>query len=273
MNVKEILKERRIKPKKRLGQNFLKENYYLKKIIDSAEINENDVIIEIGSGIGNLTSNLAEKAKKVYAIEKDKNLLEISKTLLSEFKNIEYINSDIRGLSFKNLLENKKKLKIIGNPPFYLSSQLLVKLVEEIKFIKLAVLSFQNEFAKRIIAKSGFKLFGRISILVQIHFDIFPLFKISKRAFYPSPEVDAFVLKFIPFKKNKDILNEEEFLRIIRIIFNKRRKKIINSLKEIIEKETALKFLKQAGINPQQRPEEVDIERLIKLGNLIPNLH
>ena len=224
-----------IKPKKSLGQNFLSDKNIIKSIVDIGNIKNNNVIIEIGPGTGNLTEFiLKKKPKKFFVIEKDSNLV---KLLYERFNNkLNIINEDV--LKFKLNIISKEKFIIYGNLPYNISTQILTKWIkdrEKFESCKKLILMFQKEVANRIIAKTNSKNYGRLSIISNWRLDVKREFDISSNSFFPKPKVDSTLLSFIPKRKYFNINNPENLEKITKIFFNQRRKMIKNPLKQIFK--------------------------------------
>ena len=224
-----------IKPKKSLGQNFLSDKNIIKSIVDIGNIKNNNAIIEIGPGTGNLTEFiLKKKPKKFFVIEKDSNLV---KLLYERFNNkLNIINEDV--LKFKLNIISKEKFIIYGNLPYNISTQILAKWITDrnkIESCKKLILMFQKEVANRIIAKTNSKNYGRLSIIANWRLDIKKEFDISSNSFFPKPKVDSTLLSFIPKRKYYNINNPENLEKITKIFFNQRRKMIKNPLKQIFK--------------------------------------
>ena len=191
----------KIKPKKSLGQNFLIDQNIINLIINSASIKKDDVLLEVGPGTGNLTEKiLFKKPKKLIVVEKDKNL---AKNLLEKFHNkIEIINDDILKINEEKL--SKSRIVVFGNLPYNISTQILAKWIKlkNLNFIyKKLILMFQKEVADRILANTGEKQYGRLSILSSWKMNVRKIKEVSPNSFYPSPKVKSTILLFEPKKK------------------------------------------------------------------------
>ena len=224
-----------IKVKKSLGQNFLTDKNVIKSIVDIGIIEDNDVILEVGPGTGNLTEFIFKKnPKQIYAIEKDYNLVNF---LNEKFEGkIKIINEDILNFKINNI--SNEKFIIYGNLPYNISTQILTQwIVDQQQFgsIKKLILMFQKEVANRIIAKTNSKNYGRLSIIANWRLDVKKEFDISSNSFFPKPKVDSTLLSFIPKRKYYNINNPENLEKITRIFFNQRRKMIKNPLKQIFK--------------------------------------
>ena len=240
-----------IKPKKHLGQNFLVDKNILQKIINSADIKSDDIILEVGPGTGILTKELAKKAKKIIAVEKDKSIIEVLKENLKDFQNIEIINEDILKFNLK-----EKKYKVIANIPYYLTSALIRKFLEEKNQPKELILMIQKEVAQ-IICETPPNM-SLLSVSVQFYADAKILFNVSKNSFWPVPKVDSAVIKIVP----RGLTSPDLFFRIVKAGFSHPRKQLAGNLsKELkIKKAKIKKLLLQNNIKPTQRAETLYIE-------------
>ena len=223
----------RIKPKKSLGQNFLIDKNIIKKITETYPISNESEILEIGPGTGNLTEFFLKKEpKKIFLIEKDKNLyLDLKK----KFNKIEVINDDILKLSLKKIVT--EKTIVFGNLPYNISSQILTRFIlnKENLPLKVFIFMFQKELADRIIAKPNTSSYGRLTILTNWKFNVKKLFDVSPNSFFPKPKVTSTLL-FFRMKENFNLFKEPETLgKITKIFFNQRRKKIKNQFKKLFD--------------------------------------
>lgn len=229
------------RPKKSLGQNFLQDKNIIKKIIDAFNPAENEIIVEIGPGKGALTDELITKKINLFGVEIDKNLCE---ELRIKYPNLQLVNKDFLKIDFEKDITNMR-CRVIGNIPYYVTSQILLKLFEHHRLIKDALIMMQLEVAQRLISQPKTKEYGILSVYTNFYSEAKLLFKVSKNVFYPKPEVDSAV---VHFKFNEKLeLNEIEielFRVIVRTAFNQRRKTLRNSLKKLIsgEKQEKLKF-------------------------------
>ena len=204
-------------------QVFLKDLNIIKAIVASAELKKDDIVLEIGSGDGRLTREIAEKVKKVYAIERDINLLDASKMNLREFKNIEFISGDALKVDFP-----KDVTKIISNLPYAISSPITKKIVYYLneKPGSFAILMYQKEFGERMLAIPGIRDYSMLSVFSQYTCDINKVMNVNKGCFRPTPSVDSIVLKIKP--KNKKI--DEVFLNFCRAIFQHKKKNLYSAI-------------------------------------------
>jgi len=261
-NLKKLLKEHNIEPNKRLGQNFLIDNNIVEKLIKNADISKDDTILEIGSGLGTLTKEIAKQAKKVITIEKDKKLIEILKEVLKDYENIEIINEDI--LKYKLDLKN---YKIIANIPYYLTSHLIRMFLESNNPPKEIILLMQKEVAQRICVKPP--RMNLLSISVNFYANPKIISYISKNCFWPLPKVDSAIIKINDIKKPEGI-DEKKFFQIVKASFSSPRKQLANNLQSInIPREQTKRALAKCGLNPQARAQELSVDDWILLFHLI----
>ena len=263
---KDIVQRYGFKFTKSLGQNFLINESILDEIVESADISDDDVVLEIGTGIGTLTSKLCERAKKVIAVEIDKNLLPILQETLSDFDNITIINKDILKIHINEELTNlgiNQKIKVVANLPYYITTPIIMKILEEKVNVDCMVLMLQKEVANRINATTSTKDYGSLSIAVQYYCDTDIVCKVPKNSFIPEPNVDSLVIKLSVNEKRKvDIQDEDLFFKIVRGSFSKRRKTILNSLagyENLVDKEKIEKILEKANIDTKRRGETLSI--------------
>lgn len=268
----EIIKKYGFKMTKSLGQNFLINENILDNIIESANINNNDVVLEIGTGIGTLTQRLCEKAKKVIAVEIDKNLIPILNETLSDYNNITIINKDILKTDINEELKNlsiHQKIKVVANLPYYITTPIIMKVLEDKVDVDCMVLMLQKEVADRMNAMPSTKEYGSLSIAVQYYCDTSIVCKVPKSSFIPEPNVDSLVLKLIVNEKRKvDIEDEDLFFKIVRGSFSKRRKTILNSLsnyEDLGDKEKIQKLLEISEIDSKRRGETLSIYEFANL--------
>ena len=260
---------------KSLGQNFLVDGNILRKIVDGADIGSDDIVFEIGTGIGTLTSELARRAKKVVAIEIDSRLIPILSETLSEFDNVEIINQDILKVDLPALVREHspdQKIKVVANLPYYITTPIIMRFLEEGIALSSMVIMIQKEVADRIAAKPSTKAYGSLSVAIQYYAESKIIAEAPKEAFVPSPNVDSAVLK-IDVKQDKgvDLMDSDLFFEVVKGSFSKRRKTILNSLSTYgdFEKEIIEKALEASGIDPKRRGETLTILEFASLSNQI----
>ena len=262
-SLREIIKEYNLKPKKKLGQNFLHDKNIISSIVNKANIEDED-IIEIGPGPGILTENiLNNKARSLLAIEKDDSFEVNLKKIRSNYRdNFDYLINDVIDFDFKKL--TKKNYKFVSNLPYNISVPFILKMIRIRKIIpwKEMILMVQKEVAERITAKINTKNYGRLSIMVNLNNDVKKLLNVKPSSFIPRPKVDSTVIKISP--KNKDInINNEVFEKIVKTCFSQRRKKVKNNLDQL--NINTISLLELSNIDPDIRAENIDIEGFIRI--------
>lgn len=261
-NIKDILNRHGFNFKKSLGQNFLINSAVPEKIASSAEIDGINVI-EIGPGIGTLTTELAKRAKKVVCIELDSKLIPVLNETLSEFSNIKVINDDILKVDLKNLIENEfknEKVAIVANLPYYITTPVIMKLLEEKLAFESITVMIQKEVAKRLTAKPGTSDFGAITLSVAYYSNPKILFYVSPGSFIPAPKVESAVMKFVILKEPPVSCDEQLLKKIIKAAFSQRRKTLINSLSTAFPKSLCEEAIKYVGFNQNIRGERLSLE-------------
>ncbi len=248
--------------KRYLGQNFLYDPSILKKIIQAAQLNTEDLVVEIGPGHGSLTKMLAEAVRKVVAIELDEELFISLTKEFAGYENVELVHED----ALKYPYEDLSRFKAVANIPYYITTPLIFRLFDTRKNLESMTLTVQKEVAERIIAKPGGKDYGVLSIMVQYYAKPSLKFIVPKGAFRPVPKVDSAVVHIeILERPSIDIKNKDFFSRIVRTAFSQRRKMLSNSLKSISG--DVKEWLAAAGIDPNRRPETLSIEEFARLAN------
>ncbi len=266
----QLLRQRDLYAGKELGQNFLSNPGTAKMIVEKIGISADTRVLEIGSGLGALTVPVAQAASHVMAVEKDSRLIPLlEQTLDTEnIKNVEIINKDIFKVDLKEMAKDKK-LVVIGNLPYNISSQILFRLVEERSCIEKAFLMFQKELAKRIIASPGGRDYSRLSAVVQYAADVSFVANIGPASFFPKPEVDSTILRFDFFETKAFNQEQEKILfNVIKAAFSKRRKTLKNSMtggEFEFEKKYVIHVLELAGIDAQRRAETLTVEEFKSL--------
>lgn len=274
--IREIKEKHGFRLSKSLGQNFLTDKNIIDEIVASAQINPNDLVVEIGPGIGVITTEAAKYAKKVIAVEIDKNLIPILKETLEGRENIEVINQDILKTDVNSLIdscsENFTGVKILGNLPYYITTPIIMKLLEDGVKADSITIMMQKEVADRINALPGTKAYGALSVAVQYYCTAEAVVNVPKEVFIPRPKVDSTVLR-LQIRKEKPVLleNREMFFKCVKAGFGQRRKTLLNSLMGIdgITKEIVRKALDEVGIDSSRRAETLDLKEFAELSNEI----
>ena len=271
-----LLAAHNMRPKKQLGQNFLTEPTTAEMIVSRSGILPEDVVLEIGAGLGALTIPVARTVKKVYAVEKDRQILEILKTqlIVNNLSNVVLMGENILKIDIQALAENiRRKIVVMGNLPYNISSQVLVQLITSRSVVCRAVLMFQKELAQRITAYPGCKAYGRLTVMLRYCSDIKKLADVKAALFFPKPKVDSEVLEF-RFKSSPEIsAHDEIFLfKVIKAGFGNRRKTLKNALAASplnIDSKTAAQLLQRSDIDPDRRAETLSIAEFVTLSNTL----
>lgn len=276
--VREIVDRYGFSFSKSLGQNFLIDGNIVRNIVKGAQVGKEDYVLEIGPGIGTLTEELALNAKKVVAVEIDKNLLPVLEDTLANYDNVEVVHADVLDLDLNKL--NKEKLgggslKIVANLPYYVTTPIIGKLLEDDLDLDSIVVMIQKEVADRMVAGPGSKTYGALSVFVNFYSQPEILLKAPKTVFMPQPKIDSSVIK-LNIKKDLPEVNKDTFFKLVKAGFSKRRKTILNSLSSYgfdLDKEEIKTSLEKAGISPSERAENLSIEDFIKISEIIPPLN
>jgi 16S rRNA (adenine1518-N6/adenine1519-N6)-dimethyltransferase len=257
--IKELLSKYETRPSKGLGQNFLIDKNTLRKIIEAADIKPNDIILEVGPGVGTLTQKLAQKAKKVIAIEKDETMVEILKKTLKDFNSIKIINADILETNTQHLTPNT--YKVVANIPYYLTSPLIRKFLESNNPPNEIILMLQKEVAQRICAKVP--KMSILAVSVQFYADSKIISYVSKNCFWPAPKVDSAIIKITPqISADGKRIDTDLFFKVVKAGFSQPRKQLGGNLSKVLKlsKEQTATWLSENKISPTQRAETLSIE-------------
>ena len=260
--VKKLLKKNDTYPSKKFGQNFLINQDILQKIINTASLSVNDTVLEIGAGIGNLTLELAKKADRVIAIEKDRKMCVILKDVLEKenIKNVKIIDKDVLEYRTPDI-----KYKLIANLPYYITSPVIRKFLEAKRKPKKMILMVQKEVAQRICSKPG--KMNLLAVSVQFYAKPEIKFFVSKACFWPQPKVNSAIIEIIPHKTFDSDEFNKLFFKIVRAGFSHPRKQLINNLSQELkmEKEKVRKWLLKSNLLPKLRAEALAIKDWMKL--------
>lgn len=276
---KNIMKKYGIRANKSLGQNFLISNEVVEKIINASDIKENDMVIEIGPGLGTLTKFLLQKAKKVLCIELDKKMIKILNDRFSDYNNFELINEDILKVNLKKIIEDNKKteqianVKIVANLPYYITTPIIMKLLEEKLDIESITVMIQKEVADRLIEIPGGKNTGAITYTVYYYCESEKIIEVPNNSFIPEPDVTSEVIKMNLRKEPAVKIQEPKIMfMIIKSAFMQRRKTLLNALtntKVFINKNEGLNILKKLNLNENIRAEELSIQDFANIAKAI----
>jgi 16S rRNA (adenine1518-N6/adenine1519-N6)-dimethyltransferase len=271
LSTADIVKKYGFKFSKSLGQNFLIDNIVLDDIVNSADINKEDLIIEIGPGVGTLTRELLKKAGKVCAIELDSDLIPILKEELKDFKNFQLIHKDALKIDFNEIIDDEKNVKIVANLPYYVTTPIITRLLNENYNFKTLTIMIQKEVGERISSEPNCKQYGALSILVQYYCDVEVIRKVSPLSFIPRPKVESIVIKLTKLDETRvKVKDEKLFFKVVRCSFNMRRKTLWNAVKPLkVPKEDMEAAFKKAEIDERRRGETLSIEEFGRLSDCI----
>ena len=272
-----LMKKYNIKANKNLGQNFLVSQEVVEKIVECSEITKEDLVIEIGPGLGTLTKYLLEKAGKVICIELDTKMLKILEDRFLLYDNFEIINNDVLKEDLKNIIKTEKEkseiknVKIVANLPYYITTPIIMKLLEEELELESITVMIQKEVADRLIAIPGQKNTGAITHSVYYYATSEGILEVPNNSFIPEPEVTSKVIKLNirkePVVKPKD---KDKMFKIIKYAFMQKRKTLLNSLtnnKIFNNKQQGIEILNSLNINENVRPEELTLEQFEKISD------
>lgn len=265
--------------KKNFGQNFLIDDRVLNKIVNSAEIQKDDIIIEIGPGIGTLTACLAKFAKKVIAVEIDRNLIPILEELLQDYNNIELINNDILKVDINEIAKKypENKIKVVANLPYYITTPIVMNILENRLPIHSIVIMIQKEVAYRMSADVGTKDYGALSLIVKYFCNPYLVANVPRNCFMPRPNVDSAVIKLTLLDNAPvNVNNQQLMFKLIKIAFSQRRKTLLNciySSKEFsFDKDKITEILNKAGFDEKIRGERLTLQDFAILSNTIEDI-
>lgn len=250
--------------KKSLGQNFLFDKNLLRAIASDGLVGNEDVVLEIGAGAGTLTKVLAENSKKVISFEIDKELIECLTELKNVQKNIEFHFQDFMDADVENLFEGKAR--VVANIPYYITTPIIFRLVENLEKFKSILVLIQKEVAERFAADFGNKSYGVTSVILQSIFDVSIPRIVKKECFTPQPKIDSALCLLVPHSKYK-ISNFNMFKDFIHLSFSMRRKTLVNNLRSKFEKEKIINILKEFNYSESVRPEQISVENFINIFN------
>ena len=273
---KEIISQYGIKPNKKLGQSFLIDINIINRIADAASVTQEDIVVEIGAGIGVLTESIARKVKKVIAVEIDRNLVEVLKDKLGGYDNVEVHSGDILKFDFNSISETyKSKIKVIGNVPYNISSPLIFRLLSFRPVISDFMLMLQKEIVQRLVSVPNNKIYGVPSVILQMFASVEKILDVPSTCFYPQPKVESAVVKgtfrekpFVPLR------DEIFFIGLVKAAFAQRRKMLINNLKkakllEGLSEADLRSALDVAGIDIKRRGETLSVSEFGNLSNIL----
>ena len=280
---------KKFKHKHSLGQNFIVDEFIFDDIVRESGITKDDLVLEIGPGNGAMTRVLCENAKYVVAVEVDKTLMPLLKENLKEYENVKIINADFLNCDFSIILDAFKgglaelaptnnglaelaptNIKVVANIPYYITSPIIMALLTN-KYVSEMTLMVQKEVGLRIIAEKGNRDYGVLTLACNYFSDTKGLFLVPRTSFFPVPKVDSAVVKFIKHKDCEEDENYKKLFKVIKAAFQERRKKLINSLSNVlgIDKLKIESIIKELGFSENVRAEELSLDDYKKLANII----
>ncbi|AGX41150.1 16S rRNA (adenine(1518)-N(6)/adenine(1519)-N(6))-dimethyltransferase RsmA [Clostridium saccharobutylicum] len=271
IKTQELVKKYNFKFSKSLGQNFLVDDSVLSDIVDGADVNNEDFIIEIGPGVGTLTAQLLMKAKKVTAIELDNDLIPILEQELGENQNFSLIHKDALKVDFNELIGDEKSVKLVANLPYYVTTPIIVKLLKDGYNFKSLTIMIQKEVAERINAEPDCKEYGALSVLVQYYCNTSIVRRVAPTCFMPRPKVESIVIRLDRLEEPRVKAKDTKLMfELVRAGFNMRRKTLWNAAKTLkLEKEKLEEAFERSGIDPKRRAETLTLEEFATLSDCI----
>jgi len=269
VSIRKELAEYGLVPKKKWGQHFLVDRNILNKIIRTAQVGKEDVVLEVGPGLGEMTLALAHQARRVIAVEIDPKLVEILKKKAVDYPNVEILKGDILEIDFNQLFDREgQRIKVVANLPYQISAPLLFRFIESKKIFSTLTLMLQREVAERMVASPGRKEYSPLSIFVQLTWDLSIQFFVKPSAFSPFPKVESAVVHMVWMERPVVRLQDEDWFRtVVRASFGYRRKTLANALKHsgLFLSQNLEQRIEGIGIDPQRRPETLTIQEFARL--------
>lgn len=275
-DVHRLLKKYELHPQKRWGQNFLVDKNILNKISAAAGLDENEYVVEIGPGLGALTSYLARRCRGVLAVDIDRSLQGPLEETLGDLPQVHLLFADVLTLDLEQELRKSFNLPVLesysvcANIPYNITSPIIFKLLDHCPTMRAATLMMQKEVAGRILARPGGKDYGLLTLSTAYRAEVRLLMQVSRNCFYPRPEVDSSVIQIIPHRiKPVQVNNEELFIGLMRIAFQKRRKTILNICTDYFQKgkPLSMEILQTVQISPTSRPENLELKEFALLAD------
>lgn len=273
----EVIKKYEFCFQKKFGQNFLIDGHVLDKIIAGAGVTKDDMVLEIGPGIGTMTQYLAEAAGKVVAVEIDRNLLPILQETLADYDNVKVIHADVLSLDLEKLVQEEnggRPIKVVANLPYYITTPIIMALFEQHVPLANVTVMVQKEVAARMKSGPGSKDYGALSLAVQYYAEPYIVANVPCNCFMPRPNVDSAVIRLTRYEEPPVQVNDEKMLfKIIRATFNQRRKTLQNGLNNFSElnftKDQIAAAIAEAGFSPSVRGEALTLEQFAKLTDIL----
>lgn len=268
---KDILIDNGFRFNHNLGQNFITDKNLLDKIVELSGVHENDVVVEIGTGAGTLTRAIAEKAKKVYSFEVDRALKPVLDETLSGLDNVEVIFKDVLKMKDKELIEIVgEKFKVVANIPYYITTALVMRFLEEDVHPSAITVMVQKEVADRFVAKPATEDYGAITMAISLYGDANIVGQVDKSMFYPVPKVDSSIVRIDVYDKYAGV-DKKKVNKAIKCAFMMRRKTLLNNLTAVypVQKEEAAKILESLNIDLKARGETLTLDQIIEISDLL----
>ena len=268
--VKELLAVHGLSPRKRFGQNFLVREEIAERIVEHCRLDADDVAVEIGPGAGALTLRLARRVRHLVAVEKDRGLAALLREELGGFPGVDLVEGDFLELDLAPLAARHQadRLVVVGNIPYNITTPILERLFAQRATVKSAVILMQKEYADRLAAAAGTPAYGALTLFARYHALLEPLMSVRASAFWPRPEVDSMLVRFLIREHAPvEVPDEALLFRIIRGSFQMRRKQLVNTLEESLGlgKESVLRLCRQVHVDPQRRGETLTLDEFAKL--------
>ncbi|MCL2354666.1 MAG: 16S rRNA (adenine(1518)-N(6)/adenine(1519)-N(6))-dimethyltransferase RsmA [Oscillospiraceae bacterium] len=274
---KYIMKKYNVFAAKRFGQNFLIDDSVVAEIVSASSITKDDLVIEIGPGLGTLTKELLEKAGKVIAIEIDKKMIDILNDRFGLYDNFEIIENDVLKVDLRTIIENNvgvdsecqlSQTKVVANLPYYITTPIIMKLLEDKLSLKSITVMVQKEVADRLTCKPGSSDSGAITYGIRYYTEPRKIIEVPREAFLPAPEVDSTVIKLEVLEKLSVVVESEEALfKVIKVAFMQRRKTLLNGLSSLDSKDNIQKMLLELGFDLKIRAERLTLEDFARIAN------
>lgn len=265
---KYLLNKYELLAKKSLGQNFIVDSNIIDRLIAHAKLSKDVAVIEVGPGLGSLTQELINHAGKVVSIEIDQNMVEILSDLFKDKENFQLIYSDILQFDLESLVKQLKseykEVIIVANLPYYITSEILIKLFKLQDKVDTVMLMVQREFAQRLTAQKNSKDYRTLTVLAQTFYNSKIIMRISKHVFYPRPNVDSAII-LMKAKNESEVLDLESYADFIEMCFTQKRKTIYNNLRSRLGEDLAKKILEKSGVKASERASDLDLSKFLEM--------
>lgn len=279
-NTLDVIKKHNLRLTKSLGQNFLNDDNVVRKIVDAADLDKDTLVLEIGPGIGSMTRELAGRAAGVVAIEIDKHLIPALNDNLSEFSNIDIINNDVMKANIDDIISeyknkyNSKSVRVVANLPYYITTPIIMRFLEEVKGIDGMVFMVQKEVAQRMVSGPGTKDYGALSVAVQFYCKPSIIFDVPPHCFIPQPEVHSTIIRLDILKEPSVRVDDKDlYFKLVRASFGQRRKTLVNGLANAgflrKDKEQIRQIIESMGLKDNIRGEVLSVQQFGELSNLL----